>query len=182
LTVRGPAAAAKELTLVTTDLVSTAAALVARYAGRWSIEVAVLDGQRFVGAGQARDRTRAAVERTVPFAMVRAGLIPLWYSQFGDPTADVADRRRTAPWYTTKKDPSFEDMLAALRRAVITARFTPPRAQAPTPAEIPRVQQAWELPINNSLIPSAIPASYGPNDPTEPGSYFSAAPWAAAAA
>jgi hypothetical protein len=142
-TVRGPAVAGEELTLATTDLASTAAALVARYAGRWSIETAVFDGKQFVGAGQARNRTRAAVERTVPFVMVRTGLIPPWYSQFGDPAADVAHRRRTAPWSTTKKDPSFEDMLAALRRVIIAARFTPPRADAPTPAEIPRAQQAW---------------------------------------
>jgi hypothetical protein len=93
--------------------------------------------------GSRGNRTRAAVERTVPFAMVCTSLIPLWYSEFGDPTADVANHRRTAPWYTTKKDPSFEDMLAALRRAVIAARFTPLRAQAPTPAEILQVQQAW---------------------------------------
>ncbi|MGI5143747.1 IS701 family transposase [Streptomyces sp. CA-106110] len=143
LNVRDPAARGKDLTLVTTDLASTAAALVSRYAGRWSIEVAVFDGKQFVGAGQARNRTRAAVERTVPFAVICTSLIPLWYSQFGDRTADVADHRRAAPWYTTKKDPSFEDMLAALRRVVIAARFNPLRAEAPTATEILQVQHAW---------------------------------------
>ncbi|MGW9033217.1 IS701 family transposase [Streptomyces sp. NPDC055722] len=145
LTVRNPAAPGKAMTLVTTDLTTPAAALVARYAGRWSIEVAVFDGKQFLGAGQARNRTRAAVERTVPFAMICTSLVPLWYSRFGDRAADVASRRCTAPWYTTKQDPSFEDMLAALRRAIIAARFTPLRTEAPTATEILQVQHAWAV-------------------------------------
>ncbi|MGI5143676.1 IS701 family transposase [Streptomyces sp. CA-106110] len=143
LTVRNPAVRGKELTVVTTDLASSVAALVSRYARRWSIEVAVFDAKQVVGAGQARNRTRAAVERTVPFAMICTSLIPLWYSQFGDPAADVAAYRSTAPWYTTKREPSFEDMALALRRTVIAARFNPLQAQPPTAAEILEVQRAW---------------------------------------
>ncbi|MEU1601285.1 hypothetical protein ABZ468_53640 [Streptomyces sp. NPDC005708] len=75
--------------------------------------------------------------------MICTSLIPLWYSQFGDRTANVADHRRAAPWCTTKKDTSLEDMLAALRRAVIAARFNTLRAEASTAAEILQVQHAW---------------------------------------
>jgi SRSO17 transposase len=59
--------AATGLPLVTTDLESTAEDLVARNAARWGIEQAFADARQILGVGQARNRTRRAVERTVPF-------------------------------------------------------------------------------------------------------------------
>ncbi|MBO3752526.1 hypothetical protein J5X84_41270 [Streptosporangiaceae bacterium NEAU-GS5] len=47
------------LPLVTTDLVSPAEDLVARYAARWCIEVAFFDARQSLGVGQARNRTAA---------------------------------------------------------------------------------------------------------------------------
>jgi len=44
------------LALLSTDLDSRAAALVTRYAGRWSIEQAFADARNVLGAGQARTR------------------------------------------------------------------------------------------------------------------------------
>ena len=58
------------LALVTTDLAASAAALITRYAGRWSIEQAFADTRNVLGAGEARNRARRAVERTVPFALL----------------------------------------------------------------------------------------------------------------
>lgn len=57
------------LALVTTDAGASPAALVTRYAARWSIEQAFADARNVLGAGEARTRTRRAVERTVPFAL-----------------------------------------------------------------------------------------------------------------
>ena len=62
--------AATTLALVTTDLGTPAAALVERYAARWSIEQAFADARNILGAGEARNRTRRAVQRTVPFALL----------------------------------------------------------------------------------------------------------------
>ena len=56
-----------ELALITTDLTSTAGQIVERYSDRWPIEVAFEDGKELFGVGHARNRTRKAVERTVPF-------------------------------------------------------------------------------------------------------------------
>jgi hypothetical protein len=50
-----------------------------------------------------------------------------------------------APWYLSKTDPSFADMLTALRQALIAARFMGSRPVQPTNAEIRQVQQAWAL-------------------------------------
>ena len=55
--------------LVTTDLTSSAAQVIERYASRWSIEVAIEDAKQIVGVGQARNRLPSAVERTVPFTL-----------------------------------------------------------------------------------------------------------------
>ena len=43
-------------------------------------------------------------------------MVILWYLDNGSARDDVKRARRRAPWYRDKKDPSFGDMLAALRR------------------------------------------------------------------
>jgi hypothetical protein len=58
-------------------------------------------------------------------------------------TALVRDRRDHAPWYTTKKRPSYQDMLVKLRRILIEAQYQPQAAQQPTRDEIRAVQLAW---------------------------------------
>ncbi|WP_245177563.1 transposase, partial [Geodermatophilus sp. DF01-2] len=99
-----------DLALLTTDLDSPPAAIVERYAARWSIEVAIFDAKQITGAGQARNRLRTAVERTVPFALLVQTLVVLWYTDHGDPAGDLAAIRAAAPWYTTKAEPSYADM------------------------------------------------------------------------
>jgi hypothetical protein len=59
-----------DLALVTTDLTATPQEILARYAARWSIEVTFFDVKNILGVGQARNRVRRAVERTVPFRAV----------------------------------------------------------------------------------------------------------------
>jgi hypothetical protein len=113
------------LPLVTTDLTSSAEDLVARYASRWCIEVAFSDARQILGVGQARNRTRQLVHRTVPFGLICLSLVTIWYAAAGHAPADVAEHRSRARWYTTKTEPSFEDMTVKLRRVIIAARFRP---------------------------------------------------------
>ena len=125
-----------DLALVTTDPTATPAALVARYAVRWAIEQAFTDARNILGAGEARNRVRLAVERTVPFAMLAHTLIILWYARSGHDPADIDSRRAEQPWYRTKTEPAFEDMLIKLRRTLIAARFTGSRPAQPTGEQI----------------------------------------------
>jgi hypothetical protein len=86
-----------DLALVSTDLKATPATLVCRYADRWPVEVLFEESRRVAGVGQARNRTRKAVERTVPFGLVCVSLVVCWYVLHGQPAADVAARRAMAP-------------------------------------------------------------------------------------
>ena len=113
-----------DLALVTTDLAAAPAALVARYAARWATGQAFADARNVLGAGEARNRVKRAVERTVPFAMLVHTLIILWYARSGYDPADIDGRRAAQPWYRAKAEPAFEDMLIKLRRDVIAARFS----------------------------------------------------------
>jgi hypothetical protein len=114
----------KILAIFTTDTASDAEAIVARYAHRWPIEVAIAGGKQLLGIGQARNRLQLAVERTVPLGFCVYSLVIVWYALHGYHQDDLKSRRAQQPWYPQKDEPSFEDMLAKLRRTLIAARIT----------------------------------------------------------
>lgn len=132
-----------DIALITTDQHTPAPALIERYAGRWSIEQAFHDIRHVLGGGEARNRVRAAVERTVPFTMLIHTLIVIWYARHGHDPADITARRTAQPWYKSKTEPSFEDMLTKLRRVLITAQISGTRSTPPTPQETQAVLTAW---------------------------------------
>ena len=131
------------LALVTTDLATPAARLIERYAARWSIEQAFADARNILGAGEARNRTRRAVERTVPFALIVSTLVIAWYARHGHPRHTLTARRHDQPWYHAKAEPAFEDMLTQLRRTMITARISAGSSAHPTPEQTQQVLTAW---------------------------------------
>jgi hypothetical protein len=112
-----------ELALVTTDLDATGAQLLERYAARWGLEQAFLDGKHTFGIAHARVRRQRSVERVVPFALAANSLAVVWYAHHGQPAADLAAHRARAPWYRTKQAVSLGDIHAALRRTLLAARF-----------------------------------------------------------
>jgi hypothetical protein len=132
-----------DLALVTTDLVTPAEQLVIRYSWRWSIEQAFLESRHLLGVGQARSRTRDAVMRTLPLGLVAYSLVIVWYAQHGHNEQVVADQRRRAPWYTSKTQPSFDDMLAQLRRTIIASRFSATRPDQPDPTSRKSPETSW---------------------------------------
>jgi len=131
------------LPLITTDLTSTAEDMIARYASRWSIEPVFFNARRILGVGEARNRLRNAVERTVPFGLITYSLIIFWYTLNGHDPAQITTHRARARWYTTKTEPSFEDMIIKLRRVIIAARFQHPGPYQPQPEETRAVLMAW---------------------------------------
>ena len=142
--IRDRSAAGYDLALVTTDTAASAAQVIERYAARWSIEVAIEDARQVFGAGQARNRTARAVDRTVPFQLACQAVAVTWYATAGHHPADVDSHRARAPWYTSKTQPSTADMAGKLRRVLIAARFRASRPDQPTPEEIHVIRLAWE--------------------------------------
>src|SRR6266581_9716288 len=111
--------------LITTDLVTSAQDLVARYCARWSIEQTIKDGKDLLGVGDAQNRLPRAVQRTVPFMPLTLTILVCWYNRFGDAASDLTARRGLARWYRRKKTTiSVTDMLIAFRRARITTVHT----------------------------------------------------------
>lgn len=85
------------------------------YAMRWSVEVANHDSKQHLGFEQPQGWSRRAVERTAPLAMLLYSLIVLWFAGEGHRDWRPFD----CPWYVSKTDPSFADMLATLRKLTI---------------------------------------------------------------
>ncbi|MGW3472541.1 hypothetical protein ACWDKQ_29660 [Saccharopolyspora sp. NPDC000995] len=73
-------------------------------------------GKQQKGVGQARNRLGKAVERTVPFGMLMQSMVITWYAQHGYHPDDMLARRLAEPWYDSKAEPSFEDLIAKLRK------------------------------------------------------------------
>jgi hypothetical protein len=82
------------------------------YAMRWSVEVTFHDSKQHLGFEQPQAWSRRAVERTAPLAMLLYSLVVLWFTREGHRSWHPLD----CPWYTSKTEPSFADMLATLRR------------------------------------------------------------------
>ena len=136
-----------DIAIASSDTDATADELIARYAARWTIETSFQEGKAH-GIGDARNRVKRAVERTVPFGFLCQTLTIVWYQLHGDPDRDVRARRRIAPWYPHKQTVSYSDMLAALRRELIRAEF---HQQAPRRTLSPQ--------ITTAPSPSALTAS-----------------------
>jgi hypothetical protein len=98
-------------------------------------EQAFADARNVPGAGEARNRARRAVERTVPFALLTCTLIITWYARHGHSPARITTRRHAQPWYRAKTEPAFEDMLTQLRRVLIAARISKGSGAHPTPEQ-----------------------------------------------
>lgn len=122
--------------LVTTDLTTTIGQIIERYRARWAIEITFFDAKTTTGVGEARNRVTTAVERTVPFGLYAITIVVLWYAKHGHDPADITDRRARQPWYTTKTEPSYSDMINALRRELIKHRNHLQPPDQPTPQEI----------------------------------------------
>lgn len=111
-----------DIAIASTDTSADAQEIIERYDGRWVIETVHQEAKNH-GVGDARNRVPRAVKRTVPFGFLTITITICWYQLCGDPQADLAERRRQAPWYRQKRSVSYTDMLAALRRELIRAEF-----------------------------------------------------------
>ena len=86
--------------------------ILGHYADRWAIEVTFENTKQWLGLEDPANRLPQAVQRTAPMALVLHSLTVLWFDQVGHEQVQFPER----PWYPQKQEPSFADMLTALRR------------------------------------------------------------------
>jgi hypothetical protein len=87
------------------------------YSRRWSIEEAFQGSKSHLGFEQPQGWSRRAVLRTAPIALLLYSLVVLWFARAGHALYQPLVR----PWYPTKRQPSFADMLTTLRRESLRA-------------------------------------------------------------
>jgi hypothetical protein len=103
-----------------TDPSHTAEEVLTHYSWQWSAEVTIHDSKHYLGFEDPQGWTRKAVERTAPVAMLLYSLIVLWFAK----TGHCFYRASNLPWYRSKAEPSFRDMLITLRRTSVREMFS----------------------------------------------------------
>ena len=114
-----------------------------RYAWRWAIEIAFAGAKHITGVGEACNRTRLVVERTVPFGLFAQSLVIIWFYLAGHSPRVVTDRRDRARRYATKTHPSYEGHDRQLRRVLIAAKYRADPAADPTAEQVKTIRLAW---------------------------------------
>ena len=89
------------------------------------MEVAIEDAKQVFATGQARNRAARAVGRTIPFQLACQAVTVTWYATACHHPADVDAHRASAPWYTSKAQPSTADIMltsSSSRSALVSLR------------------------------------------------------------
>lgn len=79
---------------------------------RWSVEVTFRDSKQHLGVEEPQGWTTPSVERTSPLGMLLHSIVVLWFVAEGFCHRQPLD----CPWYVSKSEPPFADMLTTLRR------------------------------------------------------------------
>ncbi len=120
-----------DLGLFTLDTELGPADAIERYSWRWPVEPSSAAGKQVTGAGDACNRTTAAVERAVPFAFLVQSLMTCWYAISCDPAAGIlptappASRPRSPPAVTRPMPCRDPDEARTARTATTGITATP---------------------------------------------------------
>jgi DDE superfamily endonuclease len=93
--------------------------ILSHYAARWSVEVMHQNAKQMMGLEDPANRTELAVRRTAPLGLALYGLTLVWFHLEGHRSVSYPERR----WYRGKEEPSYADILAALRRESWRGQF-----------------------------------------------------------
>lgn len=116
---RDPSGKEKDDFFFTTDTGAAPEDVVARYAGRWSIEDTFRNTKQHLGGQDPQVWKGQGPERAAAFSLVLYSVVWLWYIE----THGARISWLPAPWYPAKKTPSFLDALASLRRVLWRRRI-----------------------------------------------------------
>jgi hypothetical protein len=135
---RDPVGKLRPAALCCTDQQVAPAEIIARYVGRWNIEVTFEEARRHLGVATRRQWGRRAVERTLPCLLGLVSLVTL----LADALHGAALPTRQSAWYA-KPEATFLDALAAVRRHP----WISGQANAPTPMNAADVADSPDHPF-----------------------------------
>jgi len=121
---RDPTGKLRPTALFCTDQELAPVQVIARYIGRWNIEVTFEEARRHLGLATQRHWSQRAIERTLPCLLGLFSLVTL----LADALHGAALPTRQSAWYA-KPEATFLDALAAVRRH----RWISGQANTPTP-------------------------------------------------
>lgn len=110
--VRDVAGQWRDEVLLATSSDASAEFVIAGYCRRWRVEVTFFESKQLLGLHDPQVWSEGSVGRAHPMAWFVQSVTILWYTVAGREGSQV---ERDRPWYTTKKTPTFADMLGALR-------------------------------------------------------------------
>jgi hypothetical protein len=130
-----------------TDATWTVRTLLETYAERWSIEVVFRDAKQLFGLADSPAWSERAVRRVAPLVGLLLSALVVWFVDvFDGPVASLPVR----PWYATKRDLCFADVLRAARRTLEGVDvLTWDDAHAPDPSS--------KTPLHAKASPPALP-------------------------
>ena len=117
-----------------TDIDATPVDILGWFVHRWSIETTFQECRAHLGIETGRQWSDLAIARMTPALLGLFSLVTLWAA---DPTILASLHPRSAAWYH-KREPSFSDAIAAVRRLLWSApslsmsRLDPDRVEIPT--------------------------------------------------
>ena len=120
------------------DLDASPIEILGWFVQRWSIETTFQESRAHLGVETQRQWSDLAIARTTPALFGLFSLVTLWAA---DPKIVKSLRPRSAAWYD-KREPSFSDAIAAVRRLFWSTPNLSMSRHDPDSVEIPSA--LWE--------------------------------------
>jgi hypothetical protein len=130
--VRDPTGLRDAQAFLCTDLTIAPATFLGWFVSRWSMETTFQESRAHLGVETQRQSSDTAIARTTPALFGLFSLLTLWAA---DPKISPNLRPRTAAWYH-KNEPTFSDVIAAIRRRFWAAPHLSMSRQRPDSVEI----------------------------------------------
>jgi len=131
--VRDPAGKYKPTAFLCTDLLATPLQILRWFILRWNVEVTFQEVNAHLGFGTQRQWSDLAIARTTPALLALFSIVTLLAYNL---TQDKSFPIRSSAWYH-KKEATFSDALALVRRMIWTNIKFNPSPQDPDPVLIP---------------------------------------------
>jgi hypothetical protein len=114
--VRDPSGEREPQAFLSTDLAATPQQILGWFVSRWRMETTFQEARIHLGVETQRQWSDLAILRTTPALLGLFSLVAIWADQLFT-NRSCAVRPLTAAWYD-KREPTFSDAIAAVRRAL----------------------------------------------------------------